>query len=107
MKRKYYVIYTDNFANTYDLVYTTPETEHLLPDGAERITRNEAIRLCRAEIDRRKYETSSSGYADTHVWPVHATRQNISILGDRMCKIDGEYYSLCNHIWMPAWMPVE
>lgn len=102
MTRKYYVIYTDNFANTYDLVYTTPETEHLLPDGAERITRNEAIRLCRAELDRAKYDQGSAGYASTAVWPVHATRDNITHLFDRECRIDGEDYVLCNHIWMPV-----
>lgn len=102
MKRKYYVIYYRDFANTYDLVYTTPDTEHLLPDGAERITRNEAIRLCRAEIDRKQYDRAFSGFASTEVWPVHASRDNITRLFDRECRIDGADYYLQNHIWLPV-----
>ena len=47
MKSKYYVVYYRDFANTYYLVSATADTEHLLPKDAERITRKEAIRMCR------------------------------------------------------------
>ena len=56
MKSKYYVVYYRDFANTYYLVSATADTEHLLPKDAERITRKEAIRMCRAELERQKYD---------------------------------------------------
>ena len=72
MKSKYYVVYYRDFANTYYLVSATADTEHLLPKDAERITRKEAIRMCRAELERQKYDRAFSGYASTEVWPIEA-----------------------------------
>lgn len=52
MKSKYYVVYYRDFANTCNLVSATPSNEHLLPKNAERITRKEAIKMYRAELER-------------------------------------------------------
>lgn len=43
--RKYYIQYWNDFANTYNLIYT--EGSEPAPDNAERITRAEALRRCR------------------------------------------------------------
>ena len=100
MKSKYYVVYYRDFANTYYLVSATADTEHLLPKDAERITRKEAIRMCRAELERQKYDRAFSGYASTEVWPIEAylSLEHLQIEGLRQCTIDGVSYFLQNHI---------
>lgn len=73
--RKYYVNYMRhyrNYRNAYSLRYTeTPEQDALaISQGYERITRRQAISLCRAERDRRKYDPSFSCYASDVISPV-------------------------------------
>ena len=101
MKSKYYVVYYRDFANTYYLVSATADTEHLLPKDAERITRKEAIRMCRAELERQKDDRAFSGYASTEVWPIEAylSLEHLQVEGHRQCTIDGVSYFLQNHIW--------
>lgn len=68
--KKYYIHYYRDFCNTYDLYYAEcPEDFDALPEGAERITRREAEQLCARENERRKWEQSSSGYADNRIYP--------------------------------------
>ena len=70
MKKQYFVHYTRDFGNCYCLLYAEyPEDFAALPDGAERITRREAVQLCREEKYRRKYDDSSSGYASNVITP--------------------------------------
>ena len=68
--KQYFVHYFRDCGNTYNLYYAEcPEDFAALPDGAERISRRLAEQLCREENDRRKWEESSSGYADSHIFP--------------------------------------
>lgn len=67
--KKYYIVWGD-FGNEYSLWYTDRrEMETALPPDAERITRKEAISYCAAERYRRKHDQTSSGYADTYIYP--------------------------------------
>lgn len=70
--RKYYVHYYRDFSNTYTLRYTeTPEQDALaISQGYERITRRQAISLCRDELDLRKYNPSCGGYASDVITPI-------------------------------------
>lgn len=68
--KQYFVSYYRDFGNTYTLLYAEcPEDFAALPENAERITRREAIQLCRDEKERRKYDQSFSGYASTIITP--------------------------------------
>lgn len=68
--KKYYVVYTDNFANTYNLYWTdSAEMEKMLPDGAEQISRKEAIALAAREKRARKENPNFSGYASDTIYP--------------------------------------
>lgn len=68
--KQYFVSYYRDFGNTYTLLYAEcPEDFAALPENAERITRREAIQLCRDENERRKYDQSFSGYASTVITP--------------------------------------
>ena len=70
MKKQYFISYYRDFANTYVLLYAEcPEDFAALPDGAERITRREAVQLCRRENERRKYDQAFSGYASNVITP--------------------------------------
>lgn len=70
MKKQYFVHYYRDFGNCYNLYYAEcPEDFAALPEDAERITRRKAEQLCRDEKDRRKYDESFSGYADTIITP--------------------------------------
>ena len=62
-KKKYFIKYTRNFLNEYDLVWTYKNT---VP-GYERITRKDAIRKCVEERNRRKYDVNMSGYAPAYI----------------------------------------
>lgn len=64
--KKYFVRYDRDFANAYSLCWTNGET----PDGWERITRNKAEDLARAEARRRREDPSFSGYADDVIVPI-------------------------------------
>ena len=67
--KKFYVCYGD-FGNCYSLSYCeTKEDFDALPKCAERITRQEALRLARAESDRRRYDPNFSCYADALIMP--------------------------------------
>lgn len=69
MKR--YFIKHGDFANVYDLVYTTsPEdSAKAMAEGYEQITRREAEAKCRAERQRRKDDPSFAYYAPACVCP--------------------------------------
>lgn len=69
--RKYGIKYYRDFANTYILGYTDGE----LPEGWERITREEAECMARAESKRAKEDPNFSGYADTYVYPIGLTEE--------------------------------
>ena len=70
MKKAYYVEYYRDFGNTYN-IYWLPDGEPA-PAGLERITRKQALDLCKQERYRRKYDQAFSGYADTWIWPYGA-----------------------------------
>lgn len=77
MKRKYYVYYYKNFRNTYDLYYTENEenAKKMEDRGMQRITRREAVKLCREEKYRR--ENPSFAYfasATIKPWDEHDLR---------------------------------
>lgn len=66
--RNYYVKYTNNFHNTYNLCYV--EDDETPPSGDwTRISRKEAISLCVAERDRERYDNQFSGFADSYIFP--------------------------------------
>ena len=71
---KKYVIKYHGFSNSYTLAYTdAPELlSDALAHGYEQITRKEAIRLCAAENERRKYDPAFSGFGDNHIYPYDA-----------------------------------
>jgi hypothetical protein len=70
MKKTYYVHYYKDFANTYNLYYAETAADlAALPEGAERITRKQALALASDEAWRRKADQAFSGYADTAIYP--------------------------------------
>lgn len=70
MTKKFYINRTADFGNTYELFWAdSPEMVSRLPEGAERITRQEALKLARQEAYRRKHDSAFSGYADNAVYP--------------------------------------
>ena len=94
MSRKYYVYYYRDFANTYELYWaSTPEMEAALPREAEQISKKEAVRLCIAERERRKYDAAFSGYASTHICPADYHDQS-------MIAVDSGY-KLNGYVWEP------
>ena len=89
--KKYWIHYYRDFANCYNLFWTdSQEMEAELPEGAEQITKKQAFIKCRQENDRRRYDHSFSGYADSHIFPA----------GDDCACYDGsrDYY-LSGYIW--------
>lgn len=68
MKNAYYIEYTNDFANTYNLWYAPAGAA--VPEGLERITRRFAEQKCRSERDARRYDPDFSGYGDTHIYPI-------------------------------------
>lgn len=64
--KKFFVRYTADFGNTYDLCYTEDGSE---PEGYERITRKEAEGKARAEARRRKDDPSFAYYAPEYITP--------------------------------------
>lgn len=63
--KKYFIKFIKGFENTYSLVWAeTPEQiETAKINGYERITRRTAEVYCSLEKDRRKYNSSFSGYS--------------------------------------------
>lgn len=72
MKQIYYIVYWADFGNTYRLYHVTKSTEAAFlqrcPE-AKRISRAEAIKLCRRERRARKENEAFAYYADTYIWP--------------------------------------
>lgn len=90
--KKYYVNYYRNFANTYNLYYAETEEQLTnLPQTAERITRKEAERLARAESNRRKFDSSCSGYADEYIYPADYPAYR-DIMNDNRYMLDGRVF---------------
>lgn len=70
MKKQYFVHRYNDFGNTYNLYWAdSPEMIAALPEGAERISRKEAIRLCRDEKQRAANDPAFSGYATDTIFP--------------------------------------
>lgn len=69
--KKYFVKYYNDFSNCYGLMWATNGME--VPNGAQQITRREAIALCIEERRRRKEQPMSSGYADIYIYQVDLT----------------------------------
>ncbi len=68
--KKYYIHYTLDFGNTYELLYCECEADYAaLPDDAKRITRREAEQYCRAENKRRRDDPMFSGFATNQILP--------------------------------------
>ena len=83
MKRIYFIVRREyNFRNAYQLFWTTKTGLH--PNShrkynindflreyptAEKITRDEAIKLAREERRRYKENPAFAGYADTYIYP--------------------------------------
>ena len=67
---KKYWIRDGKFGNIYSLFWTdSEEMEKHLPEHAYQITRQAAIRACKAENERRKYMKSMAGVANNHIFP--------------------------------------
>lgn len=89
--KKYFVAY-GRFSNEYSLFWAdSPEMEKLLPEGAKRISRKEAERLATEENYRRKFTPSSSGYADSAIYPA-GTRWDF-------CPESDPRYRKIGYIW--------
>jgi hypothetical protein len=88
---KYFVKNTLGYANTYDIVYTkNADEEHTaIENGYERITRRDAIDLCRAELDRIKYNPNFSGYSSTVILPVWYPSNERDWRNDKRMKRNG------------------
>lgn len=69
-RKKYFVVYYQNFSNTYNLYWTDcKEMEERLPAEAKRISRKEAEGLCADENRRRKHDRGSAFFADSAIYP--------------------------------------
>lgn len=80
--KKYYIVH-GNFANAYSLFWTdNEEMMGQLPEGAEQITREEAIQKCKEERQRRKEDTNFSGYASAYICPAGMTENEAFMLGE-------------------------
>jgi hypothetical protein len=92
--RLYYIhVYDNETPNAYRLYYINSISEKdLLPEGVERISKPDALKLARQEAFRRKYNRPNSGLADDTVYPAAYDRDRSEI-----CK-DPRYY-LNNRIW--------
>lgn len=95
-KKQYYVHYYRDAANTYRLYWAASPEQIALAEsrGYERITRTEAIRLCKAEADRRNVNSTCGaaypihhphsvsirsgydGFADPIIFPIDLDREN-------------------------------
>ncbi len=66
--RKYFVIWDEAY-DEYDLIWTDSDDaeREAIENGYERITRQEAIRLCRKERERRKMKGHSLKCSSTYI----------------------------------------
>ena len=73
MRKKYFINYYKNFANTYNLCWVEGHDKKtidlLLENGWENITRKNAFEKCVQENDRRKNDASFSYFADNKILP--------------------------------------
>lgn len=69
--KKYYVRYTSNFYNEYQLAWA--DDEHPIPDpednGWKLITKKEAVSLAEEATLHRRVYANFSGYADEYIYP--------------------------------------
>lgn len=71
MKNYYYIEYTNNFGNTYNLYYARYDVK--VPETLARINRDEAIQKCRdARIDE-------TGFASTYILPFSAYGKSVQL----------------------------
>ena len=92
-RRRYYISYYKNFANTYDLYYAENTDEVRLAEekGFTQISRKEAERKCSEEKFRRKYDPSFSHFASIHIIPL--------ALFDRLVDPEDVGYRLNGYIY--------
>lgn len=69
--RRYLVRFASNFSNSYKVVWVNSAYEEkiALAEGYERITREDAVRLCLRERHRRENNLYFSGYASEYILP--------------------------------------
>lgn len=69
--RHYYIHYPQNFDNEYDLYWVdNPNDEReLIKQGYKRISKSEAINICKSERLARKNNSSFSGYGNSIIMP--------------------------------------
>lgn len=89
--KQYYVRYTRNFANCYDLVYAETEQEkrEAEENGWERVSRAKAFSLCADENYRRKHDPAFSGFASTVILPITYPAGDMDWQNDRHMVRDG------------------
>ena len=88
--KKYYIFYYKDFGNTYSLFWAdSPEMEAELPEGAERITRNQAEAKCREERRLRKFDPAFGGYGDAEIFPADYDREFYDIRNNPNFFLDG------------------
>lgn len=86
MKRSYYIEYTADFGNTYNLFHAPADFK--APESWERITRKKAEQLARDERSRRRDDPAFSGFASSCILP-HDLGTNEDYLDHRHFVNDG------------------
>ena len=79
--KKYYIEYTKNFSNTYNLYWADETNADSVTENMERISREEALSLCAQESYRRKYDQACSGFADNKISPVDYSEYALQEMG--------------------------
>ena len=79
--KKYYIEYTRNFSNTYNLYWADESNADCVTENMERISREIALNMCSQEDYRRKYDQSCSGYADNRIYPIDYDAYALSMMG--------------------------
>lgn len=81
--KKYFVQYGD-FANQYSLRYAESQKEEakLVEQGYERVNRADALKLAKAERERKNTNQGFAGYADQYIYPANYNGEwNIKVNG--------------------------
>ena len=86
MKRAYYIEYTADFGNTYNLFHAPADFN--APESWERITRKKAEQLARDERNRRRDDPAFSGFASSLILP-HDLGENEDFYDHRRFVIEG------------------
>lgn len=82
-QKQYFVVPGDS-ANSYKLLWSEPADEFgllLNHPKAKKITKKEAVRLAKAERQRRREDPSFSGSADEYVYPYGANPWALNAFG--------------------------